>query len=306
VGSGRSDLPKRIGAHLGAAVGAIGIWILAAGSAMAQLRDCASNQVSPQAVISDCSDLLSKDLPSKLRSVVYTLRAQAYLRNNETAKARLDLEQALTLDASNADAHVFRGRIFASKGEYQRANSEIDRALALSPNSPIAFEARADLEADRKRYPRAARAYEQAARLEDARESEAAQRADGNLGKYAEAMRQKAQEMQDQQTFQRHWADYLLSLQKQNHWRPNWSEPPYNLYVRNHPEFLENNPDAEVPVASLSRHAVGAPTSKLSAAGHAGEQLALPPTAPLAYAALALLAIVIATDAWLTARTRQC
>ena len=62
------------------------------------------------------------------------LRGKANLKKGLTAKARADVEQALSLDPNVAYAHNVNAQILASLGRRNEAIAEFKKALAIAPD----------------------------------------------------------------------------------------------------------------------------------------------------------------------------
>jgi Flp pilus assembly protein TadD len=80
------------------------------------------------------------------RADILVLRASAYRYVESPELAREDLEQAIALDAGNAEAYLERGILDANAGDAAAARADFLKAVELAPNSPTAEAAQARLQ----------------------------------------------------------------------------------------------------------------------------------------------------------------
>lgn len=89
------------------------------------------------------------------RAAAYVSRAIAAMNLLELDQARVDIDQALALDESNATAWTLRGELLALEKDQSGALAAYDRAVQLRPNWSIAYLDRGSRYQDQKDYPRA-------------------------------------------------------------------------------------------------------------------------------------------------------
>lgn len=107
-------------------------------------------------------------LPSPGAALVPQLlaRGQALLSHNEAAAALARFDEALALEAGNADIHVKRGLALEQLGRFDDALASFEHALALNASLADAYVGKGDVLNRLERYQEALVCFDQAARLQ--------------------------------------------------------------------------------------------------------------------------------------------
>lgn len=96
--------------------------------------DCRSPD--PTKAISGCTVFLQNTGTSKAdQSFAYSLRADAFISQNQLEAAAKDLERALQLVPNNTPALTVRGRLHYRRADHRRALVDLDAAVRQTPNS---------------------------------------------------------------------------------------------------------------------------------------------------------------------------
>lgn len=74
--------------------------------------------------------LQAKDLPASQRAVLYTARADVANDMAHPDAALIDLEEAIRLDPSQAEAYLIRGQIYLDQKKKAQARQEFEKAIA--------------------------------------------------------------------------------------------------------------------------------------------------------------------------------
>ena len=98
-------------------------------------------------------------------SVVYFSRGVTYLFKGDSDHALADLNQAIKLQPTFAEAYVNRGLIYVAKGDYSQALADANQALQLKPDLAIAYNNRGLIYLQRDDYDRAIDDFSQALKL---------------------------------------------------------------------------------------------------------------------------------------------
>ncbi len=91
--------------------------------------------------------------------------AEAYLKNNEPAKAQPLVEQILAADPDNFEIRMLHGRLIRDQRKFPEAAEEFERATKLKPDSPQAWSELAGVLVMAENYPPALAALDRIAAL---------------------------------------------------------------------------------------------------------------------------------------------
>ncbi len=92
----------------------------------------------------------------------HTLRARAYLVENEVAKAKAELDIARPDAANDAPFHAADSEVLQREGDYPGAEKAIDRAIAINPKFSLALWLKGELRRIQKDLPGSLEAYNKA------------------------------------------------------------------------------------------------------------------------------------------------
>jgi tetratricopeptide (TPR) repeat protein len=96
--------------------------------------DCRSPD--PTKAISGCTVFLQNSGTSKGdQAFAYTLRADAFISQNQLEAAAKDLEKAFQLAPNNTPGLIVRGRLYYRRADHKRALVDLDAAVRQTPNS---------------------------------------------------------------------------------------------------------------------------------------------------------------------------
>lgn len=70
------------------------------------------------------------------QATIYTDRGAIYMQHRMFKEAKADLDTAIQLDATVANAYINRGGVMIAMKRYADAIADIDRGLALNPDQP--------------------------------------------------------------------------------------------------------------------------------------------------------------------------
>jgi tetratricopeptide (TPR) repeat protein len=117
-------------------------------------------------VSDDCSSIAQSDQESRqYLSLALTNRGRAYDEKGQHDRAIRDYDQAIRLDATQAETFINRGRAYGDTGQYDRAIQDFDQAIRLNPNISIGFNNRGVAYLRKGQYDRAIQDYTEAIRL---------------------------------------------------------------------------------------------------------------------------------------------
>ena len=88
---------------------------------------------------SDALDQTTEPSSSLNRSLVYFYRGLTYLFKGDSDHALADLNQAIKLQPTFAEAYVNRGVIYIAKGDYSHALADSNQAIQLKPDLALAY-----------------------------------------------------------------------------------------------------------------------------------------------------------------------
>lgn len=91
--------------------------------------------------------------------------AEAYLKNNEPAKAQPLVEQILAADPDNFEIRMLHGRLIRDQRKFPEAAAEFERATKLKPDAPQAWSELAGVLVMAENYPSALAALDRIAAL---------------------------------------------------------------------------------------------------------------------------------------------
>jgi tetratricopeptide (TPR) repeat protein len=91
--------------------------------------------------------------------------AEAYLKNNEPAKAQPVVEQILAADPDNFEIRMLHGRLIRDQRKFPEAAAEFERATKLKPDAPQAWSELAGVLVMAENYPAALAALDRIAAL---------------------------------------------------------------------------------------------------------------------------------------------
>jgi tetratricopeptide (TPR) repeat protein len=91
--------------------------------------------------------------------------AEAYLKNNEPAKAQPVVEQILAADPDNFEIRMLHGRLVRDQRKFPEAAAEFERAAKLKPDAPQAWSELAGVLVMAENYPPALAALDRIAAL---------------------------------------------------------------------------------------------------------------------------------------------
>lgn len=91
--------------------------------------------------------------------------AEAYLKNNEPAKAQPVVEQILAADPDNFEIRMLHGRLIRDQRKFPEAAGEFERAAKLKPDAPQAWSELAGVLVMAENYPPALAALDRVAAL---------------------------------------------------------------------------------------------------------------------------------------------
>jgi S1-C subfamily serine protease/regulator of sirC expression with transglutaminase-like and TPR domain len=117
----------------------------------------------PDYALKDCDRALKID-PKCVRALV--VRAEAWRRKKELAKAVADADEAIWLDANHGPAYFQRGLISMDQRDWDKALGDFTRAAELDPFDPAPLRERARAYEDKGDMEKAKRDREAAKRLE--------------------------------------------------------------------------------------------------------------------------------------------
>jgi tetratricopeptide (TPR) repeat protein len=111
---------------------------------------------------------------------------QRHLGMIHAVKAQLEpalkrMDEAIRLDAADAESYVERGNVHAQMGNHEKAIADINRAIQLSPNTAAFYESRGSVTAARNDHEGAIRDFSEALRLDPALTSAYARRGQVHL-----------------------------------------------------------------------------------------------------------------------------
>ncbi len=119
----------------------------------------------PEYRIQPCSDLIhTGDLPAQYLTAVYLYRASAYLSLGQDDLALRDFDDAIRLDAHQANAFANRGLLYAAAGLYDRALGDFDQAIQIVPSFSFALQNRGIVRLVQGDYSAALRDFSDAVR----------------------------------------------------------------------------------------------------------------------------------------------
>jgi tetratricopeptide (TPR) repeat protein len=99
---------------------------------------------------------------------VLIFRAKAYGQTGDLDRCVADIEEAIRLDPTNANAVGSRGDVYLAKKDYERALASYTKAAALDPANPLVFIGRGIVHVATGDLDRAMLDFEQAVRLQPA------------------------------------------------------------------------------------------------------------------------------------------
>ena len=102
-----------------------------------------------------CLSAASKPKLDSPLAWVYYNRAYARFELNQYSEALGDIAQALTLDTTDADAHMLHAQILCKRKEWKKAKQAWTQSLRLNPQNPLKFIVQAQLHAGLQEYPQA-------------------------------------------------------------------------------------------------------------------------------------------------------
>jgi tetratricopeptide (TPR) repeat protein len=113
------------------------------------------------------SDALAKKTPSSSlnHSIVYFYRGLTYMLMGDSDHILADLNQAIKLQPTFAEAYVNRALIYVAKGDYSHALVNANQAVQLKPDSPVAYNNRGLVYLQTDDYDRAIADFSQALKL---------------------------------------------------------------------------------------------------------------------------------------------
>src|SRR5262245_10686537 len=114
---------------------AFSAFLLTPVAALAEVSaDC--NAPDPTKAISGCTVFLQNTGTNKGdQAFAYTLRADAFISQNQLEAAAKDLEKALQLVPNNTPALTVRARLSYRRGDHRRALADLDAAVRQTPSS---------------------------------------------------------------------------------------------------------------------------------------------------------------------------
>lgn len=148
-------------------------------------------------------------------------------------------------------AYVNLGAAYEEAGEYSEALANFNQAIALNSKFLSAYLYRADLYQLEDQYQNAAQDLESAAEL---MESITKERPDPRRIEATKKLRNQIGTLNSYGKLEARWIEYLKEIQAVGDWS-NWSQKPYDLYLRNH--SATENPTAQ----AASRNDRRSPTS---------------------------------------------
>lgn len=123
-----------------------------------------------QALASLCCKLLFDPGPRRAghgggNSKPSAVATRAYRLTDQFDRAIADLDQAIQLNPSFADALNNRAAVYADVGDFDRAIEDCDRAIRVDPRHARAFNTRGNAYLGKADYARAIKDYDEAVRL---------------------------------------------------------------------------------------------------------------------------------------------
>lgn len=86
------------------------------------------------------------------KSRILMIRARLNLSRSELDKALEDLNQAIKIDGTNAEALLLRSRVHSEKSNFDAARKDVEAALAIDPDQEAAIQMRIDVAASQGRF----------------------------------------------------------------------------------------------------------------------------------------------------------
>ena len=182
-------------------------------------------------------DDLSRSLSGKADAYAYTLRGGAYEMKKRYDLAFKDFSAAIQLKPEIAELYLYRGNCQLVKGDTAAAVEDFSLVINKKPESPDAYYWRARAQvllnhndaaiADLTKVIGLDAKWKAVALFYRALANEARGRYD-----LAEADFSSAIKLESSLAMERRWVEYLKSIQADKDY-PNWSDRPYDLYLRN-------------------------------------------------------------------------
>lgn len=79
--------------------------------------------------LADCNLLIKADPEAKRFTNIYTMRANAYLNDDQIEKARADINRAIALKQESPGRYIVSYRLHQTRGEYKEALADINHLL---------------------------------------------------------------------------------------------------------------------------------------------------------------------------------
>lgn len=149
----------------------LALWVGVCTPAMAQLSPdrtkCVGGPgISKDQQIAGCTRIIESGKESSEElSNAFVLRGYAYWSKGQNELAIKDFEQAIRLNAKNADAFNGRGAAYLNERMLESAIRDFDRAIQLDPNFPAALNNRGLAYYYKRDFKRAIQDYDRAIRL---------------------------------------------------------------------------------------------------------------------------------------------
>src|SRR5262245_19578009 len=117
---------------------ATSILLLSSAACLAEVsQDCRASD--PARAVSGCTVFLqTAGISRGDQALAHTLRADAFIAQNQLEAGAKDLERALQLAPNNPAALTGRGRLHFLRGDHMRALADVESVLRQTPNAAVA------------------------------------------------------------------------------------------------------------------------------------------------------------------------
>jgi tetratricopeptide (TPR) repeat protein len=158
------------------------------------VHDCQKSKDVEQRIAA-CTQVIQAGAPTEALVKTHLARASAYSQKDEPDKAHLDYLEAIKLNSRNFNIYYQRAFLFRAKRQFERAAEDWERAIDLA-------------------------------------QAELATRPTDDARWILRSSRQLSENARRRELMEKHWIEYLKDIQSEKA-HDNWSEPPFDLYMRN-------------------------------------------------------------------------
>jgi len=141
-----------------------------------------------------------------------------------------DYAEAIRANPNLADAHLDRGDAYKALDRFEEARRDFNEAIRLDPNGWLGYYASGKLYQSTDQFDKAGAEFDKASAIIERVH---------DLGyEYEKGLIEDARKsLKFTSTLEDHWISYLKEIQAAKTY-PNWSDAPYDLYVKNHQPVL--------------------------------------------------------------------